>query len=417
MSNRLVMLSVLLGWVSSSLAASPVSLRCDEPGDCALIPAKDDKTPLTKASLRKVHTLNLADIDLDGPGLELLKEATALESLTLLRTTGVAALQRLPLTKLQELSVTQARGLTLEALARLATAPRLTHLRASDLPFAPLLGAFTKTTHLSEVSLKDVELNDEALALVSTLPALRVLRLEASGPLGITDVGLASLVKASGLQTLSVIDRGDQQLSGQGLSALVTLSQLEQLEFQGSSLARLDPALSTAWPRLVSLGLWNSKLDDEGLTQLAKSWPGLRELHVGSHALSDEGVARGLALLPALQRLELLEGGDGALAAAAKLTKLKTLWVVSGEMTDAGLLPLSEAKQLRELRLTSALFTDAAGASLRKLPQLTSLSFDCRKCTDVIADDIVTLRKLTYLHLFAPLSSKKHRWLYEALHL
>ncbi len=414
MSDRVLVLSVLLGWVASASAAVPFSLRCDEPGDCTLVAPKGGNTPFTRAALRKVRTLTLADVDLDGPGLELLKEATALESLSLLRTTGVAALQRLPLARLNAISVVQARGVTSVALSRLATAPRLTLLRADDLPFGALLNAFVNAPTLAEVSLKDCELGDPALAVLGTLPALKVLHLESSGPLGISDAGLAFVGKATGLVTLSVVDRGDPVLTAR---TLVTLSQLESLALQGGDFARLDPTLFAAWPRLVRLSLWNSKVDDEGLLQLARGWPGLRELVIGSSRLSEEGVARALALLPALQALQLIEGGDRTLAAAAKLTKLEQLWVVSGEMTDAGLSPLTEAKQLRDVRLKSELFTDAAGASLRKLPQLVQLSFTCLKCTDAIADDLVTLRQLKFLNLFAPVSKKKHQWLYDRLGL
>jgi Leucine-rich repeat (LRR) protein len=255
-------------------------------------------------------------------------------------------------------------------LRALAAFPELTrinlsHTRITDIGFAHLknlknvqsvnlyyaeqigdgaLAAMKNWKQLRELNLRGTKVTDAGLLHLSQLTLLESLDI---GFALITDGGFEPLTALPGLRSLAV---GGNKVTDVGLNSLRLMPALTSLDLSG--MQRTDSGLWFAsvtdqgldtigtLTKLENLNLHGSKIGDAGFEKLS-GLVNLRSLDVSQTQLS----ARGLAVLPKLQRLEKLNlwkaarVKDDVWPLLASLPNLR--WI---DLTGTGVTPASVAK-------------------------------------------------------------------------
>ena len=230
------------------------------------------------------------------------------------------------------------------------------------------------------LTIQGQSMTDAGLASIATLPNLTYIAISAGNPgevTQITDTGIAALKSCIKLTQLGI--EGSPKVTGSGLGALAEV-----------------PKLHTVW-------LAQSGLDDQGLTQVAKLAQ-LKGLIIDGKHLTSAGYAA-LSRMTNLQRLTLSDGttfDDRAAQCLAPLTKLRSLGLFDVRLTDAGLAPLAALTQLRTLDIWkgAAPYSDAGIAHLKGLTQLRRLLFSTiTEVTDAGLKNLAGLKQLRELQV------------------
>jgi hypothetical protein len=156
------------------------------------------------------------------------------------------------------------------------------------------------------------------------------------------------------------------------LRLLTQQPRLRSLSLQRSELDDADVALLASLTTLQHLSIASDELDDERLNALA-ALTRLEELTIISQRVTDDGLAV-LSSLPNLQQLDVQGtrvSGTGLRHAAApsRITRLQL-----GQFTsDEGLAAVGQLSHLREFTVSSRLITDQGLESLRGLQRLEFL--------------------------------------------
>ncbi|MEO1616431.1 MAG: hypothetical protein AAFV88_11315, partial [Planctomycetota bacterium] len=149
-------------------------------------------------------------------------------------------------------------------------------------------------TWLRDLILDGGTVGDEACEVIAQLPALRHLRLRQSP---ITDVGLAKLAECESLQILNLPHAGsssgtgtasDGSLTNEGLAVLATLPDLRLLRLGGGDLDAESADVIAELKSLRQLHLIGVPIDDRGLRKLA-SLPKLQSLYLDDAAVTESG--------------------------------------------------------------------------------------------------------------------------------
>jgi serine/threonine protein kinase len=296
------------------------------------------------AHLRPLTALRalVIPVHLTDAGLVHLKSLTALHSLSLpsqVTDNGLALLRGFP--RLEELDLANCNNVTEAGFAHLGS---LTSLRCLDV-----------ANEEGDPSI----LTDRGLAHLRSLTALEELRVgQCSNQL--TDAGLVHLISLTSLRRLLLSPR--EEVTGAGLSALGSLSKLEELSMGSEHLTDADLTYLRSLTALRTLYLYGDQLTGSCLAYLG-SPESLEKVWLNNcPGLTDEGLAR-TPPLPSLQVLDLA-GAD--------------------ELTGAGLAPLRHMTRLRKLDLGGCRgLTDAGLAHLRSLTALQTLNLHwCEELTD-----------------------------------
>ncbi|MBN9524421.1 hypothetical protein J0H58_38890 [bacterium] len=152
------------------------------------------------------------------------------------------------------------------------------------------------------------------------------------------------------------------------LAALKTLRRLElsaNLQLTGAGFGAL-----AALPDLQVLGLYQTRVNDAGLTEVCRI-AALRELDVGSSAVTEGGLA-GLEKLERLQVLGVsgVKLTDAGLAALGRCRNLRALTLSPHGQTGAGLGALGALKHLERLKMPGASGPSLKDADLNGLGTL-----------------------------------------------
>lgn len=256
---------------------------------------------------------------------------------------------------------------------------------------------------------------DEAiLSALGTLRELESLDVMFPAHSNIFPAGMSALahLNAPNLRCLSI--DADLPPDDRTLAAIEPLRRLEALCFDDrgmydtgyprvtnaglASLARL--------PRLRSLSLPRSLIDDEGARQLAK-FHNLESLVLSHTGVGDAGI-EALASLSGLVYLDL--GGtnitDAGVAHLARFDQLMELNLEETRVTDAGVSCLARCRNLRHLNLARTHITDAALGPLRRLDHLEGLRLRETAVTGLTALQGEGFARLSWLDVTnAPVSS------------
>jgi beta-lactamase regulating signal transducer with metallopeptidase domain/Leucine-rich repeat (LRR) protein len=294
------------------------------------------------------------------------------------------------------------------------------------------LGHLAGLTSLTNLELVNTRITDRGLVCLAGMQRLKSLRLAVTGVMG---EGLAHL---RGLKSLEHVELPDNDIKDEQLAYLADLdhlkrlriisnestekgfrwlaslqSPLEELETGGQGVTD-DAAAAIGRSSLKSLWIQRAPLTDEGLARLTQSraagsleklrltqvnitgpglaslkrFPRLKELTLEDLYIG-EGEFAALGDLTTLGRLTIgrdfpgsrMAFGDRDMAALANLKYLRSLAIVSNQVTDAGLRHLSGLKFLDDLSLSGQGITDAGLGYLEGLGSLKSLSLSGTRVT------------------------------------
>lgn len=384
----------------------------------------------------RLTQLELADMRIDGvivgrlaqlqklEQLSLRRVSAGSEPLTPLRKLDLQAVRLSELPKDSEISLIldlwprKLRSVVLEgswaghkAMLTLAKADALERLELRDTRIGNFsLNQIKPLDKLREVVFSGSTFNDNSPLYFRELP---LTTFECDCP-RMGDVALRSLRHSKGIRNLQL--RGTQ-ISGEGLTAIEDLTELETLVLTGidigpkgfealakfPKLRRLQLSGELERPRMEKLSLLTTlealvldypSLDDRAMPELA-ALTELRTLDLSSTRVSDDG----LASLSGLTKLESLHlhhtrVTNRGLASLSGLTALRLLELDHTDVVDAGVEHLAPLTNLRELRLDHTLVTDAAIEHLAKLEGLQRLNLSH---TVVTREGIAPLSRLPQL--------------------
>ena len=228
---------------------------------------------------------------------------------------------------------------------------------------------------------------DDLLGVIDGLDRLEFLALNETP---ITDVGMARIGRATGLEdlTIGLSPMPESKLTAAGLAHLGALTGLRSLSISGLSTSETVPAPWTFLARLThleSLSIFESNVDGAVLAQL-------------------EGLTRLRSLTLPDTRPE-----DADLAHLAGLSQLESI-AFDGRagVTDDGLTYLAGLKSLQGLSLPGAsAITDDGLAKLRGLTRLRTLDLKDSNVTDAGLAHLAGLHKLEYLSVGVTLGPRR----------
>ncbi len=252
-----------------------------------------------------------------------------------------------------------------DTLSQLAELKSLSVLNLADSSFsdADLSALENVSLHLANLDLRGCALSNKACGTIARFTGLRALRFSGkNGKTSIDDDGVKKLAACKSMKALALDDLSF--VGTDGVTALSTLSELEELYLAATIVDDDTCKIIAAFPKLKKLRLSRNQVGDPGLEVLS-SCSGLEELDLSEDSLiTDAGMAY-LAKLTGLKKLNLWRvqvSDDGALM-LAPLTRLVWLNLDNTKLSDAGLPALKDMNALTFLHLGSTQIT-AAGAPL-----------------------------------------------------
>ncbi len=268
------------------------------------------------------------------------------------------------LTKLKRLSINDTH-VTPEGLVHLAGMQDLENLYIYNTITDDSVKHVSRLKGLKQLS-ANLEISDESVALLATLPSLEYLSL--SDP-RITDAALADIARMPSLTTLlfqgcSITDRG--------LTRLRNLENLEHLMIARTDVTTAGLRHLMTLPNLNLLSL-NLKAEAEPNWEHLKWFTQVQDLRLRGAAIHNADL-RHLQGLPQLTQLNLeLEEpiDDTGIAFLKPLTNLENLWINHSIVTDSGLASLSQMNDLERLNVSCM----ATNEGLLTLGDLDSLRF------------------------------------------
>ena len=359
------------------------------------------------ARMPGLRLLDLSGTQVTDGGLEVLRELSALESVSLAWTgvtdAGIAHLSRCQQLQRIDLSAT----LTGDgAIGALADKPTLRHFRSGELVTdagLPVLRRFPvyQTWLGGEVS----------LALLSPDAEPNSLSLRGR----FTDRGLASLAGLDGLFALNLAD-GRLAITAAGLAHLVTLPNLGLLAFDATDEAM--PAIASM-PRLRFLMCQDTVTGDDGFVALSRSrsieyiWgrrcynlrsrgfralaemPALRGLSVSCKNVNDAGLSA-LPRFPALRELMPMDVPDDGYRHIGRCDNLERLILMyCRDTTDAATEHIVGLRQLRKYFASYTRITDRTPELLSGMDSLELVEFS--GCGGLSNTGIGALSRLPHL--------------------
>ena len=154
-------------------------------------------------------------------------------------------------------------------------------------------------------------------------------------------------------------------------------------------------------PRLISLDLAHTKLDDDSLRALASSLTRLRELSLRGCSISDVGLCRcrHFSRLESLS-LRTCEVGNSVVEVLVAMPRLRDLDLAYTELSDAGLCALRPLTRLTSLSLDSCRLSASGLTNLAAFPELRTLDLSDVEAPRFAVEVLASLPHLTSLNLF-----------------
>lgn len=224
------------------------------------------------------------------------------------------------------------------------------------------------------------------------------------------EVALAERKARAALKTLGVavpagpitsLDLTNTGVRERHLAALVGLKSLTRLTLSGPEI--LDEMMDyvVQLESLESLSLENCGLKNTGLAKICRSLPNLRVLNLRRTDVNDSGLAS-LKKLPKLEQalLMFLNITDNGLVHLSDMQQLRTIDLRgSTAISDDGIKHLEGLKNLKALKLRNVLVTNGAMPSIGKLTELKVLTLEDTQVDDDGISELTGLTKLIELDL------------------
>ncbi len=276
-----------------------------------------------------------------------------------------------------------ARKLTDNGVKTLATLPNVKQLALSDADGVTSAGIaeLAGMKSLTELQFAGGQMGDEELRAFAKCKKLS--SLSATGKkAGITDAGLKDLATLANLDSLTVLAGG--KVTDAGVKELARMKNLTSL-----TLVRIAPLTDAAlkdfgsMKKLVTLSFEAGPgVTDAGLGELA-GLTNLGTLTIGAKALTGTGFRELAGLKLTRLYLNVPRFTNEGLKEVAAIKSLELLQVFNGgEVTDAGVKPLTALPKLASLDLSYCKITDASLKDLAAIKSLTLLTLTNTKVTD-----------------------------------
>jgi internalin A len=280
-------------------------------------------------------------------------------------------------------------------LALLTTLPRLRVLKLSG---GQVTGAgmhhVAGLSELAELWLLDAQIGDAGLRQLTTLKRLRTLRVRRC--MSLTDDVLASLSQFPELTHVALIESA---FTDQGIGHLKNLSGLKALDLRGcSAVTDVGLAQLKGLTKLTALKLGGYSITDAGLA-VVRHFPSLDSLTVEDAAVTDAGLAslKGLPL-EELAFTRCLGVGDEGLRHVKDLRSLHVLWLRDTAVSGAGMIHLAGLSSLRSLTVSRCGMDDAGVERLARLSGLETLNLQSDpNVTDACVDRLGQFKGLKSL--------------------
>lgn len=234
---------------------------------------------------------------------------------------------------------------------------RYLHLTATSVTRAGLdgLGALP---NLYNIELNGTSTTDADLSLLARFPKLNNL---AVGQAHLTERGVQVLSTLPNIVALYVDDAAEPEAE-----RISNLRHLRTLSVGGQQFndACLEPLSKLT--NLISLGLYNTSVTDQGVARLPFVAPQLDYLNLAGAPVTD-AVCKELAALTELKRLVLTECriGDAGLESLSDLVGLDNVYLNETDITDAGLKHLHRLANLKLLDVSNTQITAVGIAELK----------------------------------------------------
>lgn len=272
--------------------------------------------------------------------------------------------------------------------------PTITYLFISN---NPLTGKGVATVadnqQIKNLYASNIPLGDEgAITLAKTLNQHNTLTFLSIDNDGIGKDGALALASNPALQTITLSENPAVDLDV--ITALAKKENIVGLTFGGRHFSTQEIAVLAKSATLLTLGLANVGIDEEGVTLLAKN-PVLQVLYLDD-PISQVGIAA-LAKNTSLKGLYLYGNaiGDQGAATLAKNTTLEFLILAGNQITSVGAAAFANNTSLLYLQLDNNTIDDAGAIELAKNTKLTSLLLTYNNIHDAGA---IALAKNTTLH-------------------
>jgi hypothetical protein len=252
-----------------------------------------------------------------------------------------------------------------------------------------LIEPITRLMGLRKLGLSSVGVSPKGLALLAQLPYIEDL----TTPKGLSDDGMAEIVK---MQFLKRLDVALDQLTDAGLRSLGKLVNLEELDLYGNPMMTdngLKALTNLRSLRYLRLGK-ECPFTNRGIAHLA-SLPSLKVLWLDTHNVTDEGL-RGLARSRSLERLNMFwldTITDRGIVYLKDMPRLRKLNVGHARLTDTGLAHFAAYGNLNYLHLPGG-FTDAGINNLANNNRLKYLWVNCSSGSPLTDKALATISKL-----------------------
>lgn len=251
------------------------------------------------------------------------------------------------------------------------------------------LEGISKYQDVRQVSILECKgVSDDMMKEIAKLKNLEELELLG---VSVSDKGLAHLADHPKLKTVML---SNTKVDGSGLAHL---NSVVNLELRGAAVTVAGAQTIVKLANLETLSIHCSKIKMTDFADL-KGMTGLRELDC-ERTPSGKGVGAVVATIPNLESLKV--GGigldDSELAEIGKISSLKVLDLSQAELTDDGLLHISELVDLERLYLGGC--TSVSDEGLKQLGGLTKLTYLDLMGTSVNGSGLMHLAPLVSLEL------------------
>ncbi|MCP4640250.1 MAG: M48 family metalloprotease [bacterium] len=285
--------------------------------------------------------------------------------------------------------------ITTRGVARLSSLSRLKSLHFSETQVtSDFLAMVAQNPALEELGLWKGHIESAALSHLENLPRLRWLLLAFSDA---TDRDLQAIARIS---TLTSLDLRGCVVTDQGVAGLTSLTHLEELCLNNTPVTNACMPHLTRFKGLRFLNLFQTPVDDGGLVHL-QGLDELEYLELPNRGISDAGLAE-VGRLTNLRSLwvgasDACEIGDAGMAHVGRLTRLERLVIGGNNITDAGVMHLTNLKRLREL--TIPYVPKASDASMQAIASISSLKvLSLPRKSNVTVSGLNRLNRLSGLH-------------------
>lgn len=263
-----------------------------------------------------------------------------------------------------------------EVLASLGDLPTLTSVSLREASFSKAgVARIASINRLQHLDLRDTSVGNDGLAVLTGLKNLRTLRLSGkNGSDTSDDVGMKHIARLTNLRVLAL---DHLWVTGEGLSLLTPLKNLEDLSLEGTL------------------------IDDSTLTTVASAFPELRKLHISRTQISSDGLKH-VGKINSLTELNLSEIsgiGDDGLTHVAGLWELTALNLWRTKITDKGIKHLQEMTGLLSLNLAQTRVTNEGLPLLKRMKRLQYLNLDGTNISDEGLAELAALSSLRVLKL------------------